>query len=99
MIDLNSVLLEGTVETIKAKRDGSGHWVEIRNRRNKDHGPESASHRFRVEVGSNLRGCPADRFQIGRRIRVVGSLRRESRLGPFLRAECVEFKSPAEVLV
>ena len=95
MMDLNSVLLEGIVQTVKAKKDKSGHWVEIRNRRNKGQDTDGPSHRFRVEIGSSLRGCPPDLFTIGQRIRVVGSLRRESRLGPFVRAECVEFKGPA----
>lgn len=99
MIDLNSVLLEGVVQTIKAKKDKSGYWVEMKNRRNKGPETEGISHRFRVEVSSNLRGCPPELFSIGHRIRVVGSLRRESRLGPYVRAEHVEFKGVAGALV
>ncbi|MEI8093908.1 MAG: hypothetical protein WCG80_06810 [Spirochaetales bacterium] len=98
MYDLNSVLVEGRIENIKAKKDHTGFWVEIRNRRPKQMEDESMSHRFRIEVGSNLRGCPPERFHVGRSVRVVGHLRRESRLGPFVKAECVEFKGP-EVLV
>ena len=99
MIDLNSVLLEGIVQNIKAKRDKSGYWVEMRNRRNKGGDPDSASHRFRIEVRENLHGCPPAAFTIGQRIRVVGSLRRESRLGPFIVAEHVEFKGPTGVTI
>jgi hypothetical protein len=98
MLDLNSVLLEGVIQTIKPKKDKSGIWVEMRNRRHRGPDTEGTSHRFRVEVRENLRGCPPGAFTIGQRIRVVGSLRRESRLGPFIQAEHVEFKGQAGVM-
>lgn len=91
-MDLNSVLLEGIIQSIKPKKDRTGLWIEMRNRRDKDREQEGASHRFRVEVSGSLRSCPPTAFSIGGRIRVVGHLRRESRLGPFVRAEHVEFK-------
>ena len=99
MHDLNSVLLEGIIQTIKPKRDKSGYWVELKNRKVKGQ-DETASHRFRVEVKEGLRGCPPAAFTIGRRIRVVGQLQKESRLGPFIQAEHVEFKGePTGVMV
>lgn len=99
MIDLNSVLLEGVVQSIKPKRDKTGFWVEMRNRRNKGGEAEGVSHRFRIEVRENLRGAPPQAFTVGSRIRVVGSLRRESRLGPFIQAEHVEFKAVSGAMV
>lgn len=98
MLDLNSVLLEGIVTSAKPKRDRSGLWVELRNRRNKSPEAEGTSHHFRIEVRENLRGCPPAAFTIGSRIRVVGSLRRAGRLGPFISAEHVEFKAPVGVM-
>jgi hypothetical protein len=92
MKDLNSVLLEGVVQTIKPKQDHSGYWVEMKNRRDREKEEDTASHRFRIEVRENLHGCPPEAFTIGRRIRVVGQLRRESRLGSFIQAEHVEFR-------
>lgn len=95
MIDLNSVLLEGVVQTIKPKRDHSGHWVEIRNRRSKDQSGGDTSHSFRVEIGPK---APVSQLAIGRRIRVVGTIRRASRLGSYIRAEHVEVRVQAEAV-
>jgi hypothetical protein len=98
MLDLNSVLIEGTIQHIKEKRDHSGLWATIRNRRDKGAETGRVSHQFRIEIGSGIRSCPPEVMTVGRRIRVVGTLRRESRLGPFVRAEHVEVKAaPQEI--
>lgn len=94
MMDLNSVLIEGVVQSVKTRRGTrTGCWVEVRNRRPKGLDPDSSSHCFRIEVRENLRGCPPTAFTCGQRIRVVGSLRRESRIGPVILAEHVEWKT------
>jgi hypothetical protein len=93
MNQINSVLLEGEIQTVKRKRtQAGGYWVEIRNRREKGRDADGASHRFRIDIGPNLRGCRPELFTIGRSIRIIGSLRREGRLGQVVRAEMVELK-------
>ncbi len=97
MKDLNSVLIEGLIQAVKPKKDKSGHWVEIRSRKGKDTDDDCASHRFRIAVSSRLRNCTPELLALGRRIRVVGKLDRESRLGAYVEAEVVEFKAGVTV--
>ena len=75
MRDLNSVLLEGIVLNVKSKRDKSGIWVELKNRKDKEQ-DLTPSHSFRIAIKDGLRGFPPSACTIGRRIRVVGVERR-----------------------
>ncbi len=90
MADLNSVLIEGTLMNCKGKKDKSGSWLLIRSKSRGERLDGRGT--FRIDLPATL----TDRYQgnliQGIKLRVVGRLERESRLGAYVRAEHLELR-------
>ena len=94
MSDLNSVLIEGTLMESKGKRDHSGVWLLIRS---KVRGPiQDTKTTFRVNLPASLNQRVGTNLTQGVKLRVVGKLQKESRMGMFVTAEHLEVRPMPE---
>lgn len=90
MADLNSVLIEGTLMDFKGKKDKSGTWLLIRSRSRGE--KLDARGTFRIDLPSSLTSRYLAELVQGTKLRVVGRLERQSRLGAYVRAEHMELR-------
>ena len=85
---VNYILIEGTLLNFKGKKDKSGSWLLIRSKSRGERLDGRGT--FRIDLPASLASRYQDNLIQGTKLRIVGRLERESRLGAYVRAEHLE---------
>ena len=88
-MDLNSVLLEGVIQSTTVADEGTGYWIELVSATHNYLTGRDRSTRYQISV-KDVGRYPINGHQPGQRIRVVGRLQRSGRKGLTILAEAVE---------
>jgi hypothetical protein len=88
-MDLNSVLLEGVIQSTTQADEGTGYWIELVSATRNYLTGRDRSTRYQINV-RDVNRYPIIGHQPGQRIRVVGRLQRSGRKGLTILAEAVE---------